>query len=81
MCWAAVEYAVPTTCWLGALSFLPAGQDAINVGDEGGFAPSITSNEEGLHLVNDAIEKAGYTGKVKIGMDVASSEFFTEVSL
>lgn len=54
------------------------GQDATNVGDEGGFAPSIASNEEGLHLVNDAIDKAGYTGKVKIGMDVASSEFFTE---
>ncbi|KAL6762020.1 enolase [Haematococcus lacustris] len=54
------------------------GQDATNVGDEGGFAPNIASNEEGLHLVNDAIEKAGYTGKVKIGMDVASSEFFTE---
>mmetsp|Transcript_2940 Transcript_2940/g.7231 ORF Transcript_2940/g.7231 Transcript_2940/m.7231 type:complete len:480 (-) Transcript_2940:329-1768(-) len=54
------------------------GQDATNVGDEGGFAPNIASNEEGLHLVNDAIEKAGYTGKIKIGMDVASSEFFTE---
>jgi len=54
------------------------GQDACNVGDEGGFAPNISSNEEGLHLVNDAIEKAGYTGKVKIGMDVAASEFITE---
>jgi hypothetical protein len=41
-----------------------AGQDACNVGDEGGFAPSISSNEEGLILVNQAIEKAGYTGKV-----------------
>lgn len=58
--------------------FVIAGQDATNVGDEGGFAPNIGSNEEGLNLVNDAIEKAGYTGKVKIGMDVASSEFFTE---
>jgi hypothetical protein len=48
------------------------------VGDEGGFAPNIGSNEEGLNLVNQAIEKAGYTGKVKIGMDVASSEFYTE---
>ncbi len=57
----------------------PAGQDATNVGDEGGFAPSIGSNDEGLQLVNAAIEKAGYTGKVKIGMDVAASEFFTEV--
>jgi len=54
------------------------GQDAVNVGDEGGFAPGIGSNFEGLDLVVEAIEKAGYTGKVKIGMDVAASEFFTE---
>lgn len=54
------------------------GQDACNVGDEGGFAPNIASNEEGLNLVNAAIEEAGYTGKVKIGMDVAASEFYTE---
>ena len=54
------------------------GQDACNVGDEGGFAPSITSNSEGLDLLVTAIEKAGYTGKVKIGMDVAASEFLTE---
>ena len=32
------------------------GQDACNVGDEGGFAPNIASNEEGLNLVNQAIE-------------------------
>eukprot|EP00955_Chlamydomonas_euryale_P052999 355351-Chlamydomonas_euryale.AAC.6 len=54
------------------------GQDACNVGDEGGFAPNISSNEEGLVLVTDAIEKCGYTGKIKIGMDVASSEFYCE---
>ncbi len=35
------------------------------MGDEGGFAPNISSNEEGLNLVNEAIEKAGYTGKVR----------------
>jgi len=56
-----------------------AGQDATNVGDEGGFAPNIQSNDDGLSLVTDAIDKAGYTGKVKIGMDVAASEFITEV--
>lgn len=33
------------------------------------------SNKEGLDLVKEAIERAGYTGKVKIGMDVAASEF------
>jgi enolase len=40
------------------------GQDACNVGDEGGFAPNIQDNREGLILLVDAIEKAGYTGKV-----------------
>nr|KJB16684.1 hypothetical protein B456_002G243100 [Gossypium raimondii] len=51
------------------------GQDATNVGDEGGFAPNI-QNKEGLELLNTAIAKAGYTGKVVIGMDVAASEFY-----
>jgi enolase len=54
------------------------GQDATNVGDEGGFAPNIQSNKEGLELLRTAIDKAGYTGKVKIGMDVAASEFFQD---
>ena len=54
------------------------GQDACNVGDEGGFAPNILENKEGLDLLVTAIEKAGYTGKVKIGMDVAASEFWLE---
>ncbi|KAJ2163048.1 phosphopyruvate hydratase [Coemansia sp. RSA 552] len=54
------------------------GQDATNVGDEGGFAPNIQSSEEGLELLNAAIEKAGYTGKIKIGMDSAASEFYKD---
>ncbi|KAI4964706.1 hypothetical protein ZWY2020_059945 [Hordeum vulgare] len=40
------------------------GQDATNVGDEGGFAPNIQENKEGLELLKTAIEKARYTGKV-----------------
>ncbi len=54
------------------------GQDATNVGDEGGFAPNIQDNREGLELLKQAIEKAGYTGKVKIGMDTAASEFYKD---
>ena len=54
------------------------GLDACNVGDEGGFAPNIADNEEGLKLLQGAIAKAGYEGKVKIGMDVAASEFQTD---
>lgn len=54
------------------------GLDATNVGDEGGFAPNIQDNIEGLDLLVAAIDKAGYKGKVKIAMDVAASEFFKE---
>jgi enolase len=52
------------------------GQSAGNVGDEGGVAPDIQTPEEALDLITDAIEEAGYTGKIKIAMDVASSEFY-----
>lgn len=56
------------------------GQDATSVGDEGGFAPNIQDNTEGLRLLEEAIELAGYTGKIKMGMDVAASEFWVESS-
>ncbi len=50
-----------------------------SVGDEGGFAPNLKSNEEGIEVILEAIEKAGYdTEQVKICLDVASSEFFEE---
>lgn len=54
------------------------GQDSTSVGDEGGFAPNVLDNKEALDLVVEAIEAAGYTGKIEIGMDVAASEFYTE---
>ncbi|MFT4847346.1 MAG: enolase [Cryomorphaceae bacterium] len=49
-----------------------------NVGDEGGFAPNLKSNEEALQVIMKAIERAGYVpGKdVYIALDVASSEFY-----
>jgi len=48
------------------------------VGDEGGFAPDLNSNEEAIHIILNTIEEAGYTpGKdVFIALDCASSEFF-----
>ena len=54
------------------------GLDATNVGDEGGFAPNVKGAEESLELLTEAIKKAGYEGKIKIGLDVASSEFYKE---
>lgn len=53
---------------------------ATNVGDEGGFAPNIQDNKEGLELLKTAIEKAGYTDKIEIGMDVAASGIVQVVS-
>merc|ERR1719291_1210818 len=52
------------------------GQDACNVGDEGGFAPSVQDNDEALDVLMDALEKSGHKDKVKIGTDVAASEFY-----
>ena len=48
------------------------------VGDEGGFAPDLGSNEEALQTIAEAVEKAGYTlGRdIYLGLDVASSEFY-----
>ena len=54
-----------------------------SVGDEGGFAPELTSNEEALQFIVEAIEKAGYTADdVKIGLDCAANSYFnTETKL
>jgi len=52
------------------------GKDAVAVGDEGGFAPNIQDNDEGLIALMDAIQKAGHSAKVKLAMDVAASEFY-----
>ena len=48
------------------------------VGDEGGFAPNLATNEEAIQVIIEAIEKAGYKpgDDVKIAMDVAASEFY-----
>jgi enolase len=51
-----------------------------NVGDEGGFAPNIKSNEEAIEIVLKSIEEAGYKpGKdIYIAMDAATTEFYDE---
>eukprot|EP00439_Symbiodinium_sp_Y106_P077978 s1070_g16.t2 len=53
------------------------GGDATLIGDEGGFAPPCDA-KQGVELIMEAIEKAGYKDKCKIGMDVAASEFKQE---
>ena len=52
---------------------------ATSVGDEGGFAPNLGSNEEGIEVILEAIQNAGYTTEqIKICLDVASSEFYKD---
>merc|ERR1711939_825426 len=52
------------------------GQDACNVGDEGGFAIPVQDNDEALDVLMEAINQSGHASKVKIGTDVAASEFY-----
>ena len=53
---------------------------ATGVGDEGGFAPNVSSNEAALALVAEAVEKAGYKLGEQIGLalDVAATEFYRD---
>ncbi len=48
------------------------------VGDEGGFAPDLDSDEAAIELILQAVEKAGYSGKIKLALDVASSEWYKD---
>lgn len=54
------------------------GQDAVNVGDEGGFAPPILDINEPLPILMEAIEAAGHKGKVAICLDCAASEMWSD---
>ncbi|MBI2173550.1 MAG: phosphopyruvate hydratase, partial [Candidatus Aenigmarchaeota archaeon] len=54
------------------------GNNGINVGDEGGFAPPLDNTESALELVSKSIEESGH--KVKIALDAAASEFFSDGS-
>ena len=58
---------------------LQAGGYSTNVGDEGGFAPNLGSNEEAIETILQAIEKAGYKPgeDIWIAMDAAASEFYS----
>ena len=55
------------------------GSGAINVGDEGGFGdPYLTGEQEALEFIMKAIDKSGYSKKVKIATDIAASDFYME---
>ncbi|KLO17242.1 enolase [Schizopora paradoxa] len=74
----AMKFATETYHTLKKVISEKYGIDAVNVGDEGGFAPNVQTAEEALDLVVAAIKKAGYEDKIKIGFDAASSEFYRD---
>ncbi|KAF4374309.1 hypothetical protein F8388_005595 [Cannabis sativa] len=51
------------------------GAHGCNIGENGGFAPDISSIKEGLDLVKEAINRTGYNEKIKIAIDVAATDF------
>lgn len=54
------------------------GDSSVNVGDEGGFAPSFQTSEQALDAIADAISAAGLEQRVRLGIDPAASNFFNE---
>lgn len=54
------------------------GNRAINVGDEGGFAPPLDDPDEALSVILEAITISGYEDEVKMALDVAASEFYED---
>ncbi|HME19015.1 MAG TPA: phosphopyruvate hydratase [Nitrososphaerales archaeon] len=52
------------------------GRGAINVGDEGGFAPQFSKTRDALGAISEAIRDSGHEAEVRIGIDAAASEFY-----
>ncbi|OYT63436.1 phosphopyruvate hydratase [Methanosarcinales archaeon ex4484_138] len=72
----ALQMAAETYHTLGKILEDKYGKGATNVGYEGGYAPPIQNTTDALDAITTAIEKAGYTNEVKIGLDSAASEFY-----
>src|SRR3989344_3121730 len=73
-----LQMAVEVYQTLKALIHKRYGAGSTAVGDEGGFAPRFKNDEEPLQLLLQAIRKAGHSGKIKIAMDCAASDFYKD---
>lgn len=54
------------------------GKSALNTGDEGGYAPAISSPHEALGLLHEAVADAGHTGRFRFGLDAAATHYHSE---
>ncbi|MBP2143697.1 enolase [Methanococcus voltae] len=52
------------------------GKDAVNIGDEGGFAPNVKTIEEALAILSEGVKSAGYEDEIVFALDCAASEFY-----
>lgn len=74
----AIQFACETYSTLKLAIEAKFGKSATGLGDEGGFAPPIFHPHEALDLLVEAIEMAGHTGKIKIGIDPAAQSFYKD---
>jgi len=63
---------------LGAILVKKYGNSAVNVGYEGGYAPPLKNTTDALDALTDAIDVAGYSKKITIGLDSAATEFYKD---
>jgi enolase len=74
----AMQIGVETYAALKDLLKKRYGPQATNVGDEGGFAPPLINVEDPLDVIIETLKELGYDDKVKLGMDVAASQFYKD---
>jgi enolase len=75
-CSDAIRMGVEVYQSLKSLLIRKYGRGAINVGDEGGFAPQLSRTRDALGAIYDATKESGHEGEVRIGMDAAASTFY-----
>jgi len=73
-----LQMAAETYHILGELLKKKYGQNAVNVGYEGGYAPPLERTHQALDCITRAVEEAGYADEITLGIDAAASEFYTE---
>lgn len=72
----AIQIACETYYSLKQIILKKFGRNAINVGDEGGFAPPLSKSEDALELIMKAIEENGYENEIFLAIDAAASNFY-----
>jgi enolase len=76
----ALQISTEVNLALGEILLERYGKSALNTGDEGGYAPAISSPHEALALLHEAVANAGHEGRFRYGLDCAATHFFNRES-